>query len=404
MVSLQRDFKRFLIGLLFIILLYIRFWDTIEATPIIQLFLKHVDELLTILMLLYVVLNFQYLYLEKKSLIIAASIFYFVGVISTVIFHYQPMIASIMDFAVICDRFFLGYLSAFIFCKKNKYTISKFIEFFSRISAILLFVLCVVDMFIVDLFPKADVRMGFASEKLFFPHPTFLATAACTILISLGYSNRRNRNLVWMLMSSFVVFSTERSKALGFVLVYWMMYILIFVYQNKSYLLMIFGGAIGAIVIAMDEIQDYFLNTERFSPRSVMMKDGFSLMLKHFPLGTGYATYGSSLAADYYSPLYDMLGYENNWGMSRDFSAFLTDGFWPIIMAQFGFIGLIAFIWMVIYWVRLSTQKLKTNQIAGFSMLMTMVYFLIMSIAESSFFSPVSLLPMMLFAVYELER
>ena len=126
-------------------------------------------------------------------------------------------------------------------------------------------------------------------------------------------------------------------------------------------------------------------------------------MMEHFPFGTGFGSFGSSIAANYYSPIYERLGYQNNYGMSSEYSGFLTDCFLPTIFAQFGFIGLVFLFLIICYFLLISIRKLKINRDAGFAMLMTIVYLLITSVAESSFFNPTAFLFFILFAVYEKE-
>ena len=120
-------------------------------------------------------------------------------------------------------------------------------------------------------------------------------------------------------------------------------------------------------------------------------------MMEHFPFGTGFGSFGSSIAANYYSPIYERLGYQNNYGMSSEYSGFLTDCFWPTIFAQFGFIGLVFLFLIICYFLLISIRKLKINRDAGFAMLMTIVYLLITSVAESSFFNPTAFLFFILF-------
>ena len=110
------------------------------------------------------------------------------------------------------------------------------------------------------------------------------------------------------------------------------------------------------------------------------------------------------MAADHYSPLYTRLGYENYFGMGPTDSQFLTDCFWPAVVAQYGFIGTIIFVLVIglfLYW---SITKMKTSINSGFAMLMILLYCFITSLAESSFFNPASMLMFMLFAAFEADK
>ena len=57
------------------------------------------------------------------------------------------------------------------------------------------------------------------------------------------------------------------------------------------------------------------------------------------PIGAGFATYGSSVAANQYSNLYYLYGFSNRWGMGKNDTGFLVDSYYPQIIAQTGFLG-----------------------------------------------------------------
>jgi len=205
-----------------------------------------------------------------------------------------------------------------------------------------------------------------------------------------------------MFMASFLVSATFRGKAIAFILVYWLIYLWVYVFKSKHYFFIIMGGGIVALLIGLDQIQEYFF-TKAYSPRLILLKDSVLLAIRHFPLGAGYGTFGSAMAADHYSILYRQLGYENYWGMSSNGNLFLTDNFWPIIIAQFGFLGLIMFILIVYYFIEKSIKMFAMNRNAGFAMLLIMINMIINSLAETAFFNPTALLLFILFGICEAE-
>ena len=202
-------------------------------------------------------------------------------------------------------------------------------------------------------------------------------------------------------MSTIIGISTLRGKALGFFAVYWFLYIFIYFFKFKNSILIYFCGFILAVFIAKDQFSTYFGALAYYSPRLILLKDGVQLMLTHFPFGTGFATFGSAVAFNYYSPLYTSLGYQSNYGMNSSDGQFLTDTFWPIIFAQFGILGFIVFCMIIIYFIQLAVKQFRSNKNSGFAMLMVLSYLLITSFGETSFFNPTALLFFMLFAIYE---
>lgn len=71
----------------------------------------------------------------------------------------------------------------------------------------------------------------------------------------------------------------------------------------------------------------------------------FEIARDYFPIGVGFASYASHTAAIAYSPVYYLYGVNSIWELSpNNPHAFLDDTFWPIIVAQSGFIGTICYL------------------------------------------------------------
>jgi len=118
-----------------------------------------------------------------------------------------------------------------------------------------------------------------------------------------------------------------------------------------------------------------------------MLRDSIEIAKQFFPLGSGFATYGSFMAKEHYSPLYTTLGYNMIYGMSENIPYFLSDSFWPIIIAQFGFVGIICFSLIVLCFVKIAF-RFRENTYEFLALLSIMLYMIISSTSESSFFNP----------------
>lgn len=89
--------------------------------------------------------------------------------------------------------------------------------------------------------------------------------------------------------------------------------------------------------------EEYFGNVEE-TARTLLYRDSFLLAAAAFPLGVGFGRFGSFLASQQYSPEYIALGYPSIYRMGiGENSGFLSDTFWPAILGESGFLGLIAF-------------------------------------------------------------
>lgn len=94
--------------------------------------------------------------------------------------------------------------------------------------------------------------------------------------------------------------------------------------------------AIGILLFTVSDIAAYSTST---APRMILIRNGVDLANHHFPLGTGFATYGTEMSKRYYSPIYINLGWENTWGFGRE-GRYLNDNFFAYIIGQFGWIGI----------------------------------------------------------------
>lgn len=388
-------------NILFILFIFVNVINNISD----NFALVHFDELISIICYIYIAFNYKKIPNSKIKMILWFSIFILIGLCSTLIFRIQDIYPSLVDGFIIIPRFFLVYISLLIISNSNNSFISNYFYIVSKIITIILFALVLHDLVFTPFFSKNGFRYFTESMSLMFSHPTYLATASVTLLIYIGYQKKMKNKLIYMIMISIVCFLSLRGKAIGFILFYWLCYLMLFKLKidKKYYKIIFLIGIAGVIFVVKDNIIEYFFSPNRYSPRNILLNDSFSLMFKHFPFGTGFATFGSALARQYYSGLYVDLGYLANYGMSSINGAFLLDSFWPTIFAQFGIFGTIIFIYVVYLFIKNSLNVMKENICAGFSMLMVMAYVLICSIAEASFFNPACILLFVLYALFETE-
>lgn len=400
---MEINIRRIGIGVGFLVFLFLMCAEMLTGSVLLGKLYKHIDEIAVLICILYIALNFHMIIAQKFKLVYLWFVFLLIGAISTLIFDYQSLVYALIDAIVISSKFIFGYCAVYIYAQKTTKNISNSFEMLARLIALIFFVLTVHDMIFTPIFEKSDFRYFTESIKLMFPHTTYLTAASVSLLVFLGYKNTGYKNLMYMFMITFVGCMTLRSKAIGFFAVYWALYILFVVLKNRNYILMLIGGGAGAVVLVWDSIARNFFSA-LYSPRDILMRDGIQMAIEHFPFGTGFGTFGSSVAAENYSPLYVELGYEDYYGMSSTDTQFLTDGFWPTIIAQYGFIGAIVFVLVILLFLFWSINKMKKEVNAGFAMLMILVYCLVASLAETSFFNPTSLLMFMLFAIFETEK
>lgn len=396
--------KNFLPQCAFTLLLFLMCLEDLTDISLLQFVFKHIDEVLVLLCFGYLALHVHYVFLKKWRILYLFLGFMAIGAVSSLVFRYQGAVPALIDAIVVISKFMVGYLTAYVYCSLHKDTLSQQLAGAARLITVLLFVIALHDMVMTPFFPRGEYRYFTQSLVLMFPHATYLSAAMVTLLVLLGYTDKDNRNIPFMVMATFIGMMTLRGKAIAFFAVYWMMYLCLITFRVRNLTALIVVGGIACVIIGYEQISDYFLTTTRFSPRQIMLKDSIPLALKHFPLGTGFGTFGSTIAAQNYSPLYEQLGYVTLDGMSPDNTAYLTDSFWPEIFAQFGIIGTLLFIGILVLLILSSVKILKRNLSAGFAMLTILINMLINSTAESSFFNPTSFLLFAIFGLVEAEN
>jgi hypothetical protein len=88
---------------------------------------------------------------------------------------------------------------------------------------------------------------------------------------------------------------------------------------------------------------DIYLDQD--SARSMLTTGGITVAAQYFPFGAGFGRYGSSTAAEDYSPLYYALGFPGRYGLGPgpDSGQFLNDSQWPAIYGETGWFGAFCF-------------------------------------------------------------
>ena len=119
-------------------------------------------------------------------------------------------------------------------------------------------------------------------------------------------------------------------------------------------LLIIGGGAASTF-----QINTYLRDSE--SPRVTLIKYGFKTANTYFPFGSGFATYGSDMAAKNYSRLYIRYGFENRYGLSLINSTCLNDCYFGMVVGQFGYIGMVVFL-VMLFLVFVPLDKILINK------------------------------------------
>ena len=151
------------------------------------------------------------------------------------------------------------------------------------------------------------------------------------------------------------------------------------------------------LYIALPKINYFYNNTTR--ARNVLLTYGIQTAKNYYPIGAGFASYGTSSAQDYDSSLHKKYNFDSYYGLSTDDGFFLTDNYWPAIMGEVGFFGAIIMLIILIKIFKLIINETKNNNIKRFGSIFVFVTLLISSLVSSSFFNSMAISAMILISL-----
>lgn len=374
-----------LISMLFMLQMVLRMY----TSGILLTVCEYFDEIFAIIGCIYILFyafKNKKIFLKYETKIICAMILLIlIGILSNYIYGYQKTVPIIVDILTYC-KFIIYYLTARIYATNNfsKDILKENFDTKIKMIAVCMFVLAMLNIAIPSLYNVFDFRYFMNSIQLFFPHPTYLAAFSILCIIILLHNNEKKGNLKYILMLSIVTIFTFRTKAIVSLMAIIFIYIVTCKTKIKSNFLITISVIIIGVYMAYDQIQFYYLNDNIDAIRRVMTLDGIQLANEVFPLGTGFATFGSSAAYQFASPLYSKLGY------LLDGTQSLGDVFWPIIIAQNGWIGLLIFLYIIYCFLKNILKNIKKDTIFFVCAISIFVYEIVASMAETAFFSPIA--------------
>lgn len=387
--------KEIFIEIIYILLI---FQIALQCSPynLVSKIFNYVDDIIAFICFIYVILNyFSKTKIDKldKKILLVYLLFTIVGIISSIKTQLQSPLVCLLDLFT-CSKFILGYLAIRIYLRKCDFDfLKKSVLGITKFLVLIFFILAIHDEFMSPYFEIFDYRLFGKSIQLFYPHPTYLAAACIVFLLILSTTNKKNENLVYMIMASIIILFTFRAKAISFVVVFWGLYLMIDVWKIKSKIIYFFASIILAGYLAYDQFLTYFMSTT-WSARSVLFTDSISIAKRYFPLGAGFATFGTNMSVVAYSPLYYEFGYDQINGMSKATAAYLNDGFWQACIAQFGAIGVILFVFLIYLFLKKATNYKIQNvgAMRYISIISLNIYLIIASVGELAYFAPYALL------------
>lgn len=351
--------------------------------------LNYIDEILTILLvifsILFIIFRKDHLNMlsSEVKIIILFCIFLFLGVMGTYLHHIQPQRNAIYKDILAISKFVVCYIGTLIVSKNiDKDLLLKNIALRSRIYLTIIFTFIIFNL-VFDLGMSADIRYGIPSYKFLYMHPTYLVSAVVIMLCTILSDSEKKYDIFIRFEAIVILIFTMRNKAFVFVIGYFFMKIAMNYAKTIKIRYILILAVIG-VFSAYNKILEY-ASYYLTAARPALFIVGYMLARRYFPFGSGFGTFASEISGQYYSPIYYEYGINVVTGLEENAHWYIGDTFWPYVYGQFGFIGLIIFLIIILNIFKSLQRRYEYNKKRQYAAFLILLYILIASTAEAIF-------------------
>ena len=359
--------------------------------------LGYTDEIVAVLSILYILINSKLVFRKdiiKPILIICSLIL--IGLGGNLIYGVQSNPRAILMDIGNMFKGFVSFLAIYVyFGAGNKEDIRKvtlrYLNVLCKILVLPGFILAIVNLF-VDISMHTEYIYGLRAFHYIFLRVGNLNGVCAEILMIFTLNllfiskDKRRNHLFYIGITLLLMISTLRSRAFIYVLLYLVGY-WYFIKGKRIHIRMRYfvPAIVVGIWIGWPKIKFYFMGSTR-TARAVLLRYGIKTAMEYFPLGAGFGSFGTYAAKAYRSVLYDQYNFSSYYGLSEDYGAFLTDNYWPAIIAEFGFIGAIVMVMLIATIFVIILRNTSNNSISRFAAMFGICRLCIESFVSSSFF------------------
>ncbi len=306
----------------------------------------YVDELLAIAATLIIIINIKKQ--EKPEFILMMLIMILIGLLSNFCSGLKTN-----TFAIIVDAFtmfkafiiYIGFNSV-VDNKKDSKNLIKVMTIFCKIFSIIAFLFLILNYIsLVDMTER--IRYGLKEYRFIFINAGSFGYFTMALL---PFLEKDKKNCLFVALLLLLIASTLKGPQLIFVALYLYYKLVDNIKNNKKVIriLLLPVLVLGILYISKYQINNYILN--KSSARYMLTENAFKTANDYFPLGSGFATYGSEMSRRYYSPLYYKYHFNTIYGLSHYSGSYINDNYWQMVMAQLGYFGFalnIVFMFMI---------------------------------------------------------
>lgn len=346
-------------------------------------FFKYADEIVAVLFVLRFLGKFLTRYkvvADSRKSLFMIFVLVIIGIVGNLYSAVQTNFTAIALDIVSNFKLFICFYGTYDLVRDGEKA-EYILGCFSRISRIFLTVgaICAIVSLFTDIGMRGQARFGIYGFNFIYDYAHIYSIMILVAIMIVMHSDSKHK-YAYIFMAIIQMILTTKGPS-----IIWAVGILVLIYYMKFHrkigAFAILGVGFLGLAFGSYQIQNYLLNES--APRFWFYKYGFITATKYIPLGAGFATFGSDMAAKFYSPLYVAYGIANRWGMSADDSRFLRDNYWPMIMGQFGFIGLILFA-VMLYKIFCLIQKRTLKPMDKAMTLSAFLYLMVHSIGSST--------------------
>ncbi len=170
----------------------------------------------------------------------------------------------------------------------------------------------------------------------------------------------------WLLLC---VLMTLRFRLFGFAAFFVILFLWMIVFRKQLRFPAAAAAVAGAAAVGWRRLYSYY-----FSPYAATIARGqfainsIDIANKNIPLGSGFGTFGSRLTQWHYSPLYFQYGMMMTEGVSPEHPNFVCDMFFPVVIAESGWLGSAAYLTLILYTIFLVFRLQKKNASTNLSL------------------------------------
>lgn len=359
--------------------------------------LQFLDEIIAVVFFLYFIYKstnrIKVVDLIMLSLIVGVAL---IGIVGNYTANIQTGLKPILTDMGNSLKIFMIYLGSKKYISKleRKDVVVSAIAKVMRLFVLICFV-CALIQFNVDIGMGYDKRFGLTSFQFINNGAGQLGVMFYSIImiltIDLKKENKKIYKKIYIFMALFVWATTLRARTFMFIAMYVFLYFIVikrkqFFKINIKNIVIIIGFA---IFFGMDQMETYFGNDT--TARAQLLLGGIKTMKRYFPIGSGFATFGTDAASNFYSRLYREYGFDTVYGLTEDNPIFAHDTYWAAIFGQFGVIGTVIVVALIVYMVMDILKRSKYNRYCYLAGLFIAVTQVISSVATATFFNFVTL-------------